>query len=166
MLKQLFMVRKLPYIIKALCLKVNISIKYPQILSGDIILGGNMGLVDRMKYENREKVFKELLGKKYSSLEDFDIRYEPMEEFLLIDIKRLVLEGNINRAEDTLFSAIDKNKSLNNMFIAGEFYTMLMDMTDDELKEANFSRREVLSGLQEIKEIYSGYLKELDNLPK
>lgn len=113
-----------------------------------------MGLVDRMRNENRERVFKELLGKKYSDLKNFDIRYNAMEEFLLIDIKRLVLEGDINKAEDTLFSYIEKNKELNVMFIAGEFYTMLMDMSDEELEKNNFSREEVSAGINEIREIF------------
>ncbi len=113
-----------------------------------------MGLVDRMKNENRELVFKELLGKKYSDLKDFDILYSPSEEFLLIDIKRLVLEGRINEAEDTLFTNIEKNKSINSAFIAGEFYTMLMDMSDVDLKEKGFSRNEINDGIADIKKIF------------
>ena len=39
-----------------------------------------MGLVDRLESQKREMVFKELLGKKYSSLNDFKLVYTPMEE--------------------------------------------------------------------------------------
>lgn len=114
-----------------------------------------MGLVDRLKNEHREKVFKELLGKRYSELEDFDIKYNMEEEFLLIDIKRLVFEGNINKAEDTLYNAISKNKSKNMMFIAGEFYTMVMEMTDENLQKANFTRKEIIDGISEIRRIFN-----------
>ena len=76
---------------------------------GSVILG----LVDRLRNENRERVFKEILGKKYSDIDDFNIAYTTEEEFLLITIKRLVLEKNINDAEDMLFAAIKKEKSLN-----------------------------------------------------
>lgn len=121
----------------------------------------NMGLVDRIRNENRERVFKELLGKKYSELKNFDILYNTMEEFLLIDIKRLVIEGNINKAEDTLFSYIEKNKDINVMFIAGEFYTMLMDMSDEELKKNDFSREEINAGLEEIRKIFNAKILTL-----
>lgn len=123
-----------------------------------------MGIVDRLKSENRELVFKELMGKKYSELKDFDVVYKTNEEFLLIDIKRLVLEGNINKAEDTLFSEIDRNKDINILFIAGEFYTMLMDLKDEELEDCNFSREEVIDGLNEVKGIFKPYLGRIANL--
>ncbi|WP_101773120.1 DUF6483 family protein [Peptostreptococcus faecalis] len=118
-----------------------------------------MGLVDRMKNENRELVFKELMGKKYSDLDDFDVLYSPEEEILLITIKRLVLEGNINEAEDTLFSKFEKVKSINMMFIAGEFYSMLMNFSDEELKEKKFSKEEIYSGISDIKEIFESEAK-------
>jgi len=45
-----------------------------------------MGLVDRLESQKRELVFKELLGKKYSSLNDFKLVYTPMEEITLISV--------------------------------------------------------------------------------
>ncbi|MEG0250072.1 MAG: DUF6483 family protein [Peptostreptococcus sp.] len=114
-----------------------------------------MGLVDRLKNENRELVFKELLGKKYSDLDDFDIVYSPNEEFILIDVKRLVLEHKINEAEDVLFASLEKNRSINMLFIAGEFYTMLMDLSDEELRKNNFSRGEVKEGMKDAKAMFS-----------
>lgn len=114
-----------------------------------------MGLVDRLKNENRELVFKELLGKKYSDLDDFDIVYSPNEEFILIDIKRLVLESKINEAEDVLFASLEKSRSINMLFIAGEFYTMLMDLSDEELNKNNFSRSEIKDGMSDVKSIFS-----------
>lgn len=112
-----------------------------------------MALVDRLQSERREQVFKELLGKKYSSLNDLDFVYSPMEEILLITIKRLVMEGKINQAEDTLFDNISKNKTPNSVYIAGEFYTMLNEMSEGELKEKNFTKEEIFSGIKDVREI-------------
>ncbi|MBC2577746.1 hypothetical protein HLB30_04310 [Peptostreptococcus russellii] len=114
-----------------------------------------MGLVDRLRNENREKVYKELLGKKYSDIDDFNIAYSPTEEFLLITIKRLVLEKKINEAEDVLFTSLEKNRNDNMLCIAGEFYTMLMDLSDDELKENNFTRAEIKEGINDVKELFN-----------
>lgn len=112
-----------------------------------------MGLVDRLESQKREMVFKELLGKKYSSLNDFKLVYTPMEEITLISVKRLFFQGKLGEAEDLLFSSIEKNKTKNSIFIAGEFYTLLMELSDEELEEKNFSREEVMSGIKDIGEL-------------
>ena len=112
-----------------------------------------MGLVDRLESQKREMVFKELLGKKYSSLNDFKFVYTPMEEITLISVKRLFFQGKLGEAEDLLFSSIEKNKTRNSIFIAGEFYTLLMELSDEELEEKNFSREEVMSGIKDIGEL-------------
>lgn len=112
-----------------------------------------MGLVDRLESQKRELVFKELLGKKYSSLNDFKLVYTPMEEITLISVKRLFFQGKLGEAEDLLFSSIEKNNTKNSIFIAGEFYTLLMELSDEELEEKNFSREEVMSGIKDIGEL-------------
>ncbi len=112
-----------------------------------------MGLVDRLESQKRELVFKELLGKKYSSLNDFKLVYTPMEEITLISVKRLFFQGKLGEAEDLLFSSIEKNKTKNSIFIAGEFYTLLMELSDEELEEKDFSREEVMSGIKDIGEL-------------
>ncbi len=112
-----------------------------------------MGLVDRLESQKRELVFKELLGKKYSSLNDFKLVYTHMEEITLISVKRLFFQGKLGEAEDLLFSSIEKNKTKNSIFIAGEFYTLLMELSDEELEEKNFSREEVMSGIKDIGEL-------------
>ena len=112
-----------------------------------------MGLVDRLESQKRELVFKELLGKKSSSLNDFKLVYTPMEEITLISVKRLFFQGKLGEAEDLLFSSIEKNKTRNSIFIAGEFYTLLMELSDEELEEKNFSREEVMSGIKDIGEL-------------
>lgn len=113
-----------------------------------------MGLVDRLRNENRERVFKEILGKKYSDMDDYNISYSNSEEFLLITIKRLVLEGRIGKAEDELFNEIDRNKSINILYIACEFYAMLSDLPDTVLEKSNFSRQEIKDGIADIKDAF------------
>ena len=100
-----------------------------------------MGLVDRMESQKREMVYKELLGKKYSSLNDFNLVYTPMEEITLISVKRLLFEGKIGQAEDLLFSSIEKNKSKNSIFIAGEFYTLLIAISISLSRLPDFLKR-------------------------
>ena len=114
-----------------------------------------MGLVDRLRNENRERVFKEVLGKKYSDIDDYNIAYNHEEDFLLITIKRLVLENNIGEAEDVLFRSIEKHRTQNKLYIACEFYSMLEELADEVLDKNNFSRQEIRDGIKDIKEIYN-----------
>ena len=113
-----------------------------------------MGLIDRLQNQKREQVFKELLGKKYSSLNDLNFAYDPIEEILLIRIKRLVMDGKINEAEDVLFESIKKSKTANSIYIAGEFYTMLKELSEEQLKERNFSPEEIDEGISFIKVLF------------
>ena len=76
-----------------------------------------------------------------------------MEEITLISVKRLFFQGKLGEAEDLLFSSIEKNKTRNSVFIAGEFYTLMMELSDEELEEKNFSREEVLAGIKDIGEL-------------
>lgn len=112
-----------------------------------------MGLVDRLESQKRELVFKELLGKKYSSLNDFKLVYTLIKVISSIGVKRLFFQGKLGEAEDLLFSSIEKNKTRNSVFIAGEFYTLMMELSDEELEEKNFSREEVLAGIKDIGEL-------------
>ena len=113
-----------------------------------------MGLIDRLQNQKREQVFKELLGKKYSSLNDLNFAYDPIEEILLMIIKRLVMDGKINEAENVLFESIKKSKTANSIYIAGEFYTMLKELSEEQLKERNFSPEEIDEGIADIKELF------------
>lgn len=112
-----------------------------------------MAIVDRLKSESKELVYKAILGKKYSDNDDFDVRYTPEEEILIITLKRLVLENEVGRAEDMLFSKSENLPTENIKYIAAEFYTMLMEMNDAELKIKQFSRQEIMDGITDIKKV-------------
>lgn len=110
-----------------------------------------MAIFDRLALENRKRILKELMGKKYSDIVDREVVYTPNEEILLMSIKRLVYMGEVNEAEEILFDSIKKNSGINIVYIAAEFYMMLEEMQDEELEKYNFSREEVRSGIEDFK---------------
>ena len=75
-------------------------------------------------------------------------------DLLYVLLCNMVNEKNINGAEDLLFDMLDPD-NLEHQTIAIDFYNKISCMTDDELQRVNFSREEILQGLNEIKRIYS-----------
>ena len=71
------------------------------------------------------------------------------KQSLLNDLLNRIDEGDINNAENELFSIIE-NREKEDLEIAILFYSYLNDMDDDFLLEHDFSREEVKSGLQAI----------------
>ena len=112
-----------------------------------------MPIVDEVINTIKKQVAKMLLGKKYSDYSDMDVVYDPDEEIFLITLKRLVFENKINEAEEYLFDRAENHPSENLKYIAIEFYTMVREKSDEELKEANFDRMEVNTGIMDIREI-------------
>lgn len=64
-------------------------------------------------------------------------------------------KGRINEAENELFDLLDKEDS-SCLRIALYFYQYLNEMTDDELKRADYSREEIKLGMETVLAIY-GY---------
>lgn len=110
-----------------------------------------MAIFDRLFLENRKKILKELMGKKYSDIVDREVVYTPDEEFLLMTVKRLVYKGKVDEAENILFESIKKSKGINIVYIAAEFYMMLDEMDEDELVKYGFSKDEIKSGIEDFK---------------
>lgn len=110
-----------------------------------------MGLINTRRTEMEKMIAKELFGKKYSDNLDRNVVYTHEEEMLLMTIKRLLFDGKINDAEDFLFGNINKIKGENYLYIALEFYALLAEKTDEELKELGFSRDEILQGVKDIR---------------
>ena len=104
-----------------------------------------MAIVDKIFNEIKLMVARLLLGKKYSEYEE--------EEVILITLKRLVFQGNVNEAEEILFDKAKSVNSENMQYIAIEFYTMLMEKTDEELEAMNFSKQEVYQGIEDIRKV-------------
>ena len=71
------------------------------------------------------------------------------KQSLLNDLLNRIDEGDINNAENELFSIIE-NREKEDFEIAILFYSYLNDMDEDFLLEHDFSREEVKSGLQAI----------------
>ena len=71
------------------------------------------------------------------------------KQSLLNDLLNRIDEGDINNAENELFSIIE-NREKEDLEIAILFYSYLNDMDEDFLLEHDFSREEVKSGLQAI----------------
>lgn len=64
-------------------------------------------------------------------------------------------KGRINEAENELFDLLDKEDS-SCLRTALYFYQYLNEMTDDELKRADYSREEIKLGMETVLAIY-GY---------
>ncbi|RFM20050.1 hypothetical protein C1146_21240 [Clostridium botulinum] len=68
-----------------------------------------------------------------------------------IILNKLFHEGNYDKAEDLIFEELEKNDSPEVYEIAVEFYNALLQKSDEELNENNFSREEIYQGLYDIK---------------
>ncbi|WP_434302252.1 DUF6483 family protein [Clostridium botulinum] len=68
-----------------------------------------------------------------------------------IILNKLFHEGNYDKAEDLIFGELEKNDSPEVYEIAVEFYNALLQKSNEELNEGNFSRDEIYQGLDDIK---------------
>lgn len=68
---------------------------------------------------------------------------------LYAELQELILQCKICDAENLLFEAID-NKNENALESAILFYYDINKLTDAELQKNNYTREEILSGLQEV----------------
>ena len=73
-------------------------------------------------------------------------------DYIWILLKSLVLKHEYNKAENILFEEIKKNKSEKIYKIALD---LLMDQSDDKLKNGNFSREEIFQGLKDVNIIFN-----------
>ena len=72
---------------------------------------------------------------------------------LYLQLSALLRQGKICDAEDLLFEALD-DPSAQVLDAAVRFYDDLNRLTDVQLQEANFSRQEIMEGLQHTCEIF------------
>ncbi|WP_297778435.1 DUF6483 family protein [Blautia sp.] len=89
-----------------------------------------------------------------------DIRYEIPEENarteeddLYIRILQMADRGEINEAENILLTELSKESS-NYVVMAADFYQHIAEYSDEFLEEHNYSRDEILEGLESIAEEY------------
>lgn len=112
-----------------------------------------MPIIDEVINTIKKQIAKMLLGKKYSDYVDMDIVYNPDEEIFSYNFKEISFENKINEAEEFLFDRAENNPTENLQYIAIEFYTMVMEKSDEELAEAEFDRSEVTTGIMDFREI-------------
>jgi len=80
-----------------------------------------------------------------------DIYRQTETDMLYSRLNTMVEEGRINEAENLLFESLDPDDT-NHLILALDFYQRLNDKSDAELEENSFSREEIESGLNDIKE--------------
>ena len=119
-------------------------------------------LLQELRNINIEKLINELarnFGKSLVKKEDDDMQVMNLEdtgssEILRIILKSLLVKKEYNKAENILFEEIEKNKTEANYKVAVDFYEELLEKTDKELIENNFSREEVLQGLRDLELLF------------
>ena len=98
---------------------------------------------------------KSLLQKEEDNNEIINLDEADSSDYIRILLKSLVLKHEYNKTENILFEEIKKNKSEKIYKIALDFYYLLMDQSDDKLKNGNFSREEIFQGLKDVNIIFN-----------
>ena len=87
------------------------------------------------------------------SLSKADAGTVPPSVTMYAELMRMVDEGDINGAEDTLYEQLDPTDT--GYLEAGlAFYYHLTELSDSRLEECDYSREEVLDGLHELSRTY------------
>lgn len=73
------------------------------------------------------------------------------ENLFEIMLMKYYYEKQYNEADNLIFDELENNNSSEAQRIAKEFYELLLQKTDEQLNESNFSRDEVYESLEEIK---------------
>jgi hypothetical protein len=109
--------------------------------------------IERLITELAKNITKTVINKEESN-EQINLNDIGSGDTLQIILKRLVNDGEYNKAEDILFETINKNNSQETYQVAINFYKLLFEKSDEDLAKGNFSREEVYQGLEDIKNIY------------
>ena len=76
------------------------------------------------------------------------------EELLYLRLVKMIDDGEINEAENLLFENIEGEPRAEYLEIALDFYDRLGRLDNKALDDADFSRAEVLEGLENVKKLY------------
>lgn len=106
--------------------------------------------IEKLINELTRNIVKTIMHKKDDSTEVINLENAESVDILPIILKGLIYKKNYNKAEDILFEEISKNKSPENYKIALDFYDILIQKSDDELKDGGFSKEEVFQGLKDL----------------
>ena len=111
--------------------------------------------IEELINELAKNTGKSLLQKEEDNNEIINLDEADSSDYIRILLKSLVLKHEYNKAENILFEEIKKNKSEKIYKIALNFYDLLMDQSDDKLKNGNFSREEIFQGLKDVNIIFN-----------
>lgn len=105
-------------------------------------------------------ISKVLLGdageREYNEMEVYVATSEYLNETYIVNtlLGRLVSQGKVNDAENALFEALEEDSSPAMFTAAIEFYKGLSELSEERLKDCNFSREEIADGLKEVKKMF------------
>lgn len=96
-------------------------------------------------------------GKKLTSESIKDIESQISYSEYYKKISKLVEIGDINKAENLLFSVLEnmeKEEQSEIPLLALLFYYKLNELSDEELDKKNFSRKEIMEGIESVKKLF------------
>lgn len=106
------------------------------------------------------KISEAIFKKESVKYEIEDVTNVTETDILYARLMQLLSEYNICYAEDLLFENIEPdNKKY--LLLALDFYSAVNSLTDEELRESNFTREEIDEGLTEILHIFNISLDEI-----
>lgn len=91
--------------------------------------------------------------------ENYDMKLSD-DDLLEIMVKKYLMEENINEAENIIYDAIKSRNIKKSYEIAINFYSLINKFSDKKLLDCNFSREEILEGLEGVKKIQDNKLNE------
>lgn len=97
-----------------------------------------------------EAAAKLLFNKEKDEFEKMDIEAMSGKDILALILRKLSAEGKYNKAENILFEEMAKDPCEDIANVGKEFYNKLMLKSDEELAKGNFSREEILQGLNDL----------------
>lgn len=96
---------------------------------------------------------KLIFNKENDDIDTISIEAMDEKDILKIVLNRLVVECKYDKAENILFEQMEKTPSRYILNIGIEFYNKLLVKSDEELLKGNFSKEEILQGLNDLKSI-------------
>lgn len=69
-------------------------------------------------------------------------------------LEKFIDQGDINKAENYLFSVLENQKDWNLLEVVYWFYSKLAHLPEKELEEKGFSQEEVMEGLQDALDFF------------
>ncbi|MCL2531414.1 MAG: DUF6483 family protein [Oscillospiraceae bacterium] len=108
--------------------------------------------------ENMAKALGQLVfNKPVETVQLFDQAGNVTEEGLLMQrLKDMLACGQVNEAENLLFSWLDESLDPNLLPVAIEFYRTVAGMDEAELAASDYTREEIAEGLAAVERLFEG----------